>query len=44
MGALEEAIKILGKIKSKNPAALTAKLDFFKERAALIKTFAEARQ
>ena len=43
-GALEEAIKILGRVKAKNPAALAAKTEFFKERLELINKFAAAKE
>ena len=43
-GALDEAIKVLGKVKAKNPVALAAKIDFFKERVELVKKFAEAKR
>lgn len=44
LGALTEALKCLGKAKSKNPAALEAKMNFLKQRIALIKKFANARR
>ena len=44
VGALGEALKCLGKAKTKNPAALDAKVNFFKERIELVKRFAEARK
>ena len=37
-------MKCLGKAKTKNPAALEAKVNFFKERIELVKRFAEARK
>lgn len=43
-GALEEAIKVLGKVKAKNPTALAAKTEFFKERVDLIRKFASAKK
>ncbi len=43
-GALDEAIKVLSKVKAKNPAALQAKITFFKERVELIKQFADAKE
>ena len=44
LGALGEALKCLGKVKTKNPAALEAKINFFKDRIELVKRFAEARK
>ena len=44
LGALTEALKCLGKAKSKNPAALEAKVNFLKQRIALVKKFANARR
>lgn len=43
-GALNEALKCLGKAKTKNPAALEAKTKFLKERLKLVKKFANARR
>ncbi len=43
-GALEEAIKVLGKVKAKNPSALAAKTVFFQERVELVKKFAAAKE
>lgn len=43
-GALSEALKCLGKAKTKNPAALEAKINFLKERIELVKRFANARR
>lgn len=44
VGALGEALKCLGKAKTKNPAALEAKMNFLKDRIELVKRFAEARR
>lgn len=41
---MEEAIKVLGKVKAKNPAALAAKTDFFQERVELVQKFADAKE
>lgn len=43
-GALNEALKCLGKTKTKNPAALEAKIKFLNERLKLVKRFADARR
>ena len=44
LGALSEALKCLGKTKTKNPAALEAKVNFLKERIKLVNKFANARR
>ena len=44
LGALSEALKCLGKAKTKNPAALEAKVTFLKERIELVRRFANARR
>ena len=44
LGALQEALKCLEKIKSKNAASLEAKATFYKERVELVRRFAEARR
>ena len=44
LGALSEALKCLGKAKTKNPAAHEAKVNFLKERIKLVKKFANARR
>ena len=43
-GALSEALKCLSKAKTKNPAALEAKVKFLNARLDLIKKFAGARR
>ena len=44
VGALNEALKCLGKSKTKNPASLEAKVGFLKDRIELVTRFAEARR
>ena len=43
-GALNEALKCLSKAKTKNPAALEARIKFLNERLKLVKRFADARR
>ena len=44
LGALNEALKCLGKAKPKNQTAHEAKIKFMKERIDLVQRFADARQ
>ena len=43
-GALRESHKCLTKAKTKNPAALEAKIKFLNQRLQLVKKFADARK
>ena len=44
LGALNEALKCLGKAKPKNQTAHEAKIKFMKERIDLVQRFADARR
>lgn len=44
LGALNEALKCLGKAKPKNQTAHEAKITFMKERIDLVQRFADARR
>lgn len=44
LGALEQAIKVLSKVKGGNVGAVEAKILFFEERLEIIKRFVEARR